>query len=179
MSKSATLLQDKWSTTQDHRVSVASKMREDGNHKTFNRKFVQCFLPPKEFVLDILATCSNKTGVLLMDSYPKNGTKYCLTPGKWTSIAKQIQTGMDIPVTPELETNLNRFVNRHVGRFASKYGKSEANVLDFVEGLVMVLNNYREQYLRLNSVDSKDKPAKKRPAGKPKSAEQILNRIMQ
>tara|TARA_Y100001938_G_C8058678_1_gene415934 strand:- start:965 stop:1486 length:522 start_codon:yes stop_codon:yes gene_type:complete len=173
MSKSATLLQDKWSTTQDHKVSVASKMREDGNHKTFNRKFVQCFLPPKELVLDILATCSNKSGVF------KDGDKYCLTPGKWTYLAKQIESGMDIPVSSELEKNLNRFVNRHVGRFASKYGKSEENVIDFVEGLVMVLNNYREQYLRLNSADTVEKPARKQPVGKPKTPEQILNRIMQ
>jgi hypothetical protein len=172
MSKStAQLLQDNWSATQDHRVSVASKMSEDGNHKTFSRKFVQCFLPPKELVLELITCCSQKSGVYKVDG------KYHLAPGKYTSISKQIQTGMDIPVSPELETNLNRFVNRHVGRFASKYGKSEANVLDFVEGLVMVLNNYREQYLRLNSVESKDKLVRKRLVGKPKSPEQILNRI--
>ena len=75
MSKSVKLVQTNWTTVKDHTVVVASKMSEDGNHKTFNSKFANCVIPSKSFISRLLAVCEEvKKNMVKKNLKEMNGT---------------------------------------------------------------------------------------------------------
>ena len=170
MSKSVKLVQNNWTTVKDHKVFVASKMSEDGNHKGFNAKFANCVIPSKGFISRLLAVCEDMN----KDKVEKNDktNKYQLTDTGWKLFQQGISKNMDIPTNDYLRAKLDRFVNRHIGRFHSKHGTADYNVVDFIEGIIHLVNAYRERQSRVGTTEYQPKksPSKKHSA--------VLNRIL-
>ena len=170
MSKSVKLVQTNWTTVKDHTVVVASKMSEDGNHKTFNSKFANCVIPSKSFISRLLAVCEEvKKNMVKKNDKTK---KYQLTDTSWELFQQAISKNMDIPTNDYLRAKLDRFVNRHIGRFHSKHGTADYNVVDFIEGIIHLVNAYRERQSRVGTTEYQPKksPSKKHSA--------VLNRIL-
>lgn len=169
MSKSVKLVQTNWTTVKDHTVVVASKMSEDGNHKTFNAKFANCVIPSKSFISRLLAVCEEVKENMVKKN-DKN--KYQLTDTSWSLLSSLISRNMDIPTNDYLRAKLDRFVNRHIGRFHSKHGTADYNVVDFIEGIIHLVNAYRERQSRVGTTEYQPKksPSKKHSA--------VLNRIL-
>ena len=150
---------DSWGT-KSGKVSTFPRM--GGNPAV--KQYENAILPPQSLIVDILARVTNKT-----KGFVKQNSE-----GKWEIdvqgldfISDEFQAGTDVPFdTNTIKPSLDRFVNKQIGRFSSRHGNSPANVLDFSNTIIKMINNHLEMYKRVNSVNS----PKKSTTGTPKSS---------
>ena len=69
------------------------------------------------------------------------------------TLLEDLLVNMDVDFSESnLVANFNRFITKHIGRFNSKYGTSNDNIIDFAMGLVVLLNNNKDQLTRVGTV---------------------------
>jgi len=149
MSKNAIKFQeDSWSTVESATVATTPRM----GGKKVQRTYSVCSVPSKKFVakwLTVATVAENSTSPLVeaIDG------KYHLTGQGVTELLQELLDGMDIDFSEtNIISNFNRFINKQIGRFNSKYGVSNDNIIDFAMTLVVLVNNNRDQLTRVSSV---------------------------
>lgn len=149
MSKNAIKFhEDSWSSVADATVATTPRM----GGKKVQRTYSVCSVPSKKFVAKWL-TVATLQGNVSSPLVEEVDGKYHLTGTGVTELLNDLLTSMDIDFSEtNIIANFNRFINKHIGRFNSKYGVSNDNIVDFAMSLVVLLNNNKDQLTRVSSV---------------------------
>jgi|TARA_R110002020_G_scaffold455046_1_gene671050 hypothetical protein len=137
--------EDSWSTVANATVATTPRM----GGKKVTRAYSVCLVPSKKFVATWIALLSNKDA----DTVEEVDGKYHLTNAGVVTLLEDLLVNMDVDFSESnLVANFNRFITKHIGRFNSKYGTSNDNIIDFAMGLVVLLNNNKDQLTRVGTV---------------------------
>ena len=148
MSNAVKFHEDSWSTVAEATVATTPRM----GGKKVQRTYRVCSVPSKKFVAKWLTVATLKGNVTTPLVEEVDG-KYCLTTVGITELLNDLQTGMDVDFTgTNILVNFNKFINKHIGRFNSKYGASNDNIIDFAMSIVVLLNNNKDQLTRVSSI---------------------------
>mgnify|MGYP005811493685 CR=1 FL=1 len=148
MSNAIKFHEDSWSTVANATVATTPRM----GGKKVSRTYSVCSVPSKKFVAKWLTVATLQSNVPLPLVCIEDG-KYHLTANGETELLNDLLTSMDIDFSEtNIIANFNRFIHKQIGRFNSKYGVSNDNIIDFAMTLVVLVNNNRDQLTRVSSV---------------------------
>ena len=133
--------EDSWSTVANATVATTPRM----GGKKVTRAYSVCLVPSKKFVATWIALLSNKDA----NTIEEVDGKYHLTGAGVVTLLEDLLVDFS---ESNLVANFNRFITKHIGRFNSKYGTSNDNIIDFAMGLVVLLNNNKDQLTRVGTV---------------------------